>query len=46
MGVGAAKRFSAIRWSVVERMVWAWILTLPITGLLAYGFVIAYRVVF
>jgi PiT family inorganic phosphate transporter len=39
MGVGAAKRFNAIRWSVVERMVWAWILTLPITALLAYGFV-------
>ncbi|WP_049621668.1 inorganic phosphate transporter [Frateuria defendens] len=38
MGVGAAKRFSAIRWSVVERMVWAWILTLPVTALLAYGF--------
>ena len=36
MGVGAAKRFNAIRWSVVERMVWAWILTLPITALLAY----------
>ena len=43
MGVGAAKRFSAIRWSVVERMVWAWILTLPVTALLAYGFVIAVR---
>ena len=39
MGVGAARRFSAIRWSVVERMVWAWILTLPITALLAYGLV-------
>lgn len=37
MGVGAAKRWNAIRWSVVERMVWAWILTLPITALLAYG---------
>jgi inorganic phosphate transporter, PiT family len=36
MGVGAAKRFSAIRWTVVERMVWAWILTIPITGLLAW----------
>jgi len=46
MGVGAAKRFSAIRWSVVERMVWAWILTLPITALLAYGFVMAYRAAF
>ncbi|GAB3027114.1 inorganic phosphate transporter [Oleiagrimonas citrea] len=37
MGVGAAKRFNAIRWTVVERMVWAWILTLPITALLAYA---------
>lgn len=36
MGVGAAKRFNAIRWSVVERMVWAWILTLPITAVVAY----------
>jgi PiT family inorganic phosphate transporter len=40
MGVGAAKRFNAIRWSVVERMVWAWMLTLPITALVAYGLVV------
>ena len=39
MGVGAAKRFNAIRWTVVERMVWAWILTIPICGALAYAFV-------
>ena len=39
MGVGAAKRFNAIRWSVVERMVWAWILTIPVSGALAYVFV-------
>ncbi len=36
MGVGAAKRFSAIKWTVVERMVWAWLLTIPITGALAW----------
>jgi PiT family inorganic phosphate transporter len=36
MGVGAAKRFNAIRWTVVQRMVWAWLLTLPITTLLAW----------
>jgi PiT family inorganic phosphate transporter len=36
MGVGAAKRFNAIRWTVVERMVWAWILTLPVTAVLAW----------
>ena len=46
MGVGAAKRFSAIRWTVVERMVWAWILTLPITALLAYGLVVIFKQVF
>ena len=45
MGVGAAKRFNSIRWSVVERMVWAWILTLPITALLAYGLVVLFRLV-
>jgi PiT family inorganic phosphate transporter len=39
MGVGAARRFNAIKWTVVERMVWAWILTLPVTASLAYAFV-------
>src|SRR6185436_3290360 len=38
MGVGAAKRFNALRWTVVERMVWAWLLTLPISGTIAYLF--------
>jgi PiT family inorganic phosphate transporter len=38
MGVGAAKRLSAIKWTVVERMVWAWILTLPVCGTLAFLF--------
>jgi PiT family inorganic phosphate transporter len=39
MGVGAARRLNAIKWTVVERIVWAWILTIPVTALLAYGFV-------
>jgi len=39
MGVGSAKRSNAIKWSVVERMVWAWILTLPVTALIAWCFV-------
>jgi PiT family inorganic phosphate transporter len=37
MGVGASKRFSAVKWGIVERIVWAWVLTLPITGLLGFG---------
>ncbi|UXI67251.1 inorganic phosphate transporter [Tahibacter amnicola] len=39
MGVGSAKRLNAIKWTVVERMVWAWILTIPIAALLGYGLV-------
>jgi inorganic phosphate transporter, PiT family len=45
MGVGLAKRPNAIKWTVVERMVWAWILTLPIAGALAWLLVAALRVV-
>ncbi|HOB97905.1 MAG TPA: inorganic phosphate transporter [Verrucomicrobiota bacterium] len=37
MGVGATKRLNAVRWTVVERMVWAWIMTLPVTALLGYA---------
>ncbi|MEO6688295.1 MAG: inorganic phosphate transporter [Dokdonella sp.] len=39
LGVGVAKRANAIRWTIVERMLWAWILTLPITGGLAWAMV-------
>ena len=37
MGVGASKRLSAVKWGVVERIIWAWVLTLPVTGLLGFG---------
>jgi PiT family inorganic phosphate transporter len=36
MGVGTAKRSNAIRWTVVEKMIWAWILTIPMAGGIAY----------
>ena len=36
MGVGATKRLSAVKWGVVQRILWAWVLTLPITALLGY----------
>jgi len=39
MGVGAMKRFSLVKWGLVGRIVWAWVLTLPLTGLLGYGLV-------
>lgn len=37
MGVGATKRLSAVKWGVVERILWAWVLTMPVTALLGYG---------
>jgi PiT family inorganic phosphate transporter len=36
MGVGAMKRFGAVKWGIVERIIWAWVLTLPICGLIGY----------
>lgn len=37
MGVGATKRLSAVRWGVTINLIWAWILTIPISALLAAG---------
>jgi PiT family inorganic phosphate transporter len=37
MGVGATKRLSAVRWGVTINLLWAWILTIPISALLAGG---------
>ena len=37
MGVGATKRLSAVRWGVTFNLIWAWILTIPVSGLLAAG---------
>jgi PiT family inorganic phosphate transporter len=38
MGVGATKRLNAVKWGIVERMLWAWVLTIPVTALLGYVF--------
>ncbi len=34
MGVGASKRLSAVRWALARNIVWAWLVTIPITALL------------
>jgi PiT family inorganic phosphate transporter len=39
MGVGSTKRLSAVRWGVAGKIVWAWVLTIPLSalgGILAY----------
>ncbi|HET7425638.1 MAG TPA: inorganic phosphate transporter [Gemmatimonadales bacterium] len=35
VGVGAAQRVSAVRWGVATRIVWAWILTIPMAAAIA-----------
>ena len=35
MGVGAVQRFSAVRWGVAGRIVWAWIMTVPASAAVA-----------
>ncbi len=35
MGVGSTQRLSAVRWGVAARIVWAWILTIPASALVA-----------
>ncbi|HET7833567.1 MAG TPA: anion permease [Gallionella sp.] len=35
VGVGMSRRISAVRWGIAGRIVWAWILTIPASGLIA-----------
>jgi PiT family inorganic phosphate transporter len=35
VGVGATRRLSAVRWGVAGRVVWAWVLTIPMSALIA-----------
>ena len=42
VGVGATRRLSAVRWGIARRVVWAWILTIPMSALIA---ALAYLVV-
>ncbi len=42
IGVGATKRLSAVRWGVTVNLLWAWILTIPVSAILAaitYGII-------
>lgn len=34
MGVGASKRLSAVRWTLAKNIIWAWVLTIPVTALI------------
>ena len=43
MGVGTAKRFSAVNWSTAKSIVIAWFVTFPVTILLGMGFTLLFR---
>lgn len=46
MGVGATKRLSAVRWGVAGNIIWAWILTIPISGVLSAGLYLLLTAIF
>ena len=35
IGVGLSKRISAVRWGVTINLIWAWIITIPISAVIA-----------
>ena len=35
VGVGATRRLSAVRWGVARQIVWAWVLTIPASAVIA-----------
>jgi len=44
VGVGASQRLSAVRWAVAGRIVWAWILTIPMAAAIAAGTFLVLRI--
>lgn len=46
MGVGATRRLSAVRWGIVGNILWAWVLTIPLTFSFAGALMWACRILF
>jgi PiT family inorganic phosphate transporter len=46
MGVGATRRFSAVRWGVAGNIIVTWILTFPVCGVLGYFFAWLFGIIF
>jgi PiT family inorganic phosphate transporter len=38
IGVGSTRRLSAVRWGIAGQIVWAWVLTIPASAVIAAGF--------
>ena len=46
VGVGATSRLSAVRWGVARRIVWAWVLTIPASALIAAASFVLIRLIY
>jgi PiT family inorganic phosphate transporter len=46
IGVGATKRLSAVRWGLTINLLWAWILTIPVSALIASAAFLLSRIFF
>ena len=46
MGVGSIKRLSAVRWGIAGKIVWAWVLTIPLSALCSAAVYEIFRLVF
>jgi len=46
MGVGATRRFSAVRWGIARNIVMTWIITFPVCALLGYLFTWLLKLIF
>ena len=44
MGVGSSKRFKSVKWGVAQSIVWAWVLTIPITALISAIFIFIIKI--
>jgi inorganic phosphate transporter, PiT family len=43
LGVGFARNPATLKWGVIERIVWAWVLTMPAAGGIAYGLLVVFE---
>jgi PiT family inorganic phosphate transporter len=46
MGVGSTKRLTAVRWGVAGNILWAWVLTIPVSALISAAFYFAIKASF
>lgn len=44
MGVGASKRFSAVRWALARNIIWAWVFTIPVSAILGAAVTMIFKI--